>query len=88
MDQFRRNFRPHRRFFYAQNESGKIFGRNDPQNFWKTPEAGAEKEIFLSFWLLWSHNLGTSEQEKDKKSMSKLNDLTSGAIKMSICWSI
>ena len=66
MNQFRQNWWLNQRFFNALIECGKIFGRNDPQNFWKTLEAGAKKEIFLPFWLLWSHSLGTSELEKNK----------------------
>ena len=73
MDQFGQNWWPNWRFFDALNESGKIFDRYDPQNFWKTLEASAKKWIFLQFRLLWSYNLGTSELEKNKKSMSKLN---------------
>ena len=39
----KKNWWPNWRFFDALNESGKIFDRYDPQNFWKTPEAGAKK---------------------------------------------
>ena len=73
MDKFGWNWWPNWRVFDALTESGKIFDRYDPQNFWETLEAGAKKWIFSPFWSLWSQNLGTSEQEKDKKSVSKLN---------------
>ena len=43
MNQFERNWWPNWRFFDALNESGKIFDRYDPQNFWRTLEAGAKK---------------------------------------------
>ena len=36
--------------FDALNESGKIFGRNDPQNFWKTLEAGANQSPKGNMW--------------------------------------
>ena len=73
IDKFRWNWWPNWRFFDALTESVKIFDRYDPQNFWETLEAGAKKWIFPPFWLLWSKNLGTSEIEKDKKFMGKLN---------------
>ena len=73
IDKFRWNWWPNWRFFDALTESVKIFDRYDPQNLWETLEAGAKKWIFSPFWLLWSKNSGTSEIEKDKKSMSKLN---------------
>ena len=70
---FEKNWWPNCRFFDARTDSDKILYRYDPQNFWETLEAGAKKWIFSPFWLLWSKNLGTSEIEKDKKFMSKLN---------------
>ena len=73
MDKFGWNWWPNWRVFDALTESGKIFDRYDPQNFWETLEAGAKKWIFSPFWLPRSKNSGTSEIEKDKKSMSKLN---------------
>ena len=73
MDQLGQNWWPNWRFFDALNESGKIFGRYDSQIFWKTLEAGAKNENFWPIWLLWLNNMGTSELEKDKKSMKKLN---------------
>ena len=73
IDESLKNWWPNWRVFDALTESGKIFDRYDPQNFWETLEAGAKKWIFSPFWLLWSKNLGTSEIEKDKKFMSKLN---------------
>ena len=73
MDQFLKNWWPNCRVFDALTDSGTIFNRYDPQNFWETLEAGAKRWIFSPFWSLWSQNLGTSEQEKDKKSVSKLN---------------
>ena len=73
IDKFRWNWWPNWRVFDALIESGKIFDQYDPQNFWETLEAGAKKWIFSPFWLLWSENLGTSETEKDKKFMGKLN---------------
>ena len=73
MDKFGQNWWPNWRVFDALTESGKIFDRYDRQNIWETLEAGAKKWIFSPFWLLWSKNLGTSEIEKDKKFMSKLN---------------
>ena len=73
MDKFGWNWWPNWRVFDALTESGKIFDRYDPQNFWETLEAGAKKWIFSPFWLLWSNNLGTSEIENDKKSVGKLN---------------
>ena len=87
------NWWPNWRVFDALTESGKIFDQYDPQKFWKTLEAGAKKEIFLPFWLLWSHSLGTSELEKDKNpnpwaNYTTAQDQTSGAIEMSIRWSI
>ena len=73
MDKFGWNWWPNWRVFDVLTESGKIFDRYDPQNFWETPEAGAKKWIFSPFWLLWSKNFGTTKIEKDKKSISKWN---------------
>ena len=67
-------------FLNALNESGQIFGQNDPQNFWKTQEAGAKKEIFLPFWLLWSHNLGTSKLEQGWIHGNPVADRWAGAV--------
>ena len=67
MEKFGWNWWPNWRVFYALAESGKIFDRYDPQNFWETLEAGAKKWFFSPFWLLWSKNLGTSEIENDKR---------------------
>ena len=41
MDKFGWNWWPNWRVFDALTESGKIFDRYDPQNFWETLEAGA-----------------------------------------------
>ena len=73
MVQFWWNLWPNWRFFDALTDSGKIFGRYDPQNFWENVEAGAKKWIFLPIWLLWSQNCDDSKLAKDIKSMSKLN---------------
>ena len=72
IDKFRWNWWPNWRFLML-TESVKIFARYDPQNLWETLEAGTKKWIFSPFWLPRSKNSGTSEIEKDKKSMSKLN---------------